>query len=134
MEKIESKSINRVGYKCEVHCKKYPCFGGIENLSSEFVQTCQDYDEKPNLEEEERSFLKRNREIFERVAELKLWDQIDIAEKRPRLYSAVLIGVKYGYFKAIVIKNGIDRAKRREIERKRKLAILEAQNEEEVVD
>lgn len=42
----ERKPINRMGVTCAVNCKRYPCFRGIDNLETNFAQTCHEFKEK----------------------------------------------------------------------------------------
>ena len=42
----EKKPVLREGVACRENCQRYPCFKGIENLETNFAQTCHDYKRK----------------------------------------------------------------------------------------
>lgn len=42
----EKKPVLREGVACAVDCKRYPCFRGLENISTNLATTCHDYKRK----------------------------------------------------------------------------------------
>lgn len=126
MTKAREKSICRLGHLCKIHCKKYPCFNGLDDLSNELAVTCQDYQERSDCVEKESQFYMESRKVFSRLNDESLWNNIDIKEDEPKLYNLIILGVNHKDPEAIFIKKEIDRIKRKlENGRKKEKRLLE---------
>ena len=133
MAKGRDNSNYRFGCICKVHCDKYPCFKGQDNLDSPLATTCQDFKQKGDWKKIESIFYMKNRKLYREVILKSMWDHIDIEIDKPRLYNFILLGVKHNDQEAIFIKQKFDNAKRKFWEIKRAIRRKQEQEEEELI-